>query len=106
MAVSDGESVTVVKDMGLVSNAFDDRMLAALTGHLAIGHTRYSTTGSSQWCNAQPFYRNVGDHSFALAHNGNLVNTGELVDELGGLDAAIAYAVAQAKLVPSWPMAG
>jgi len=83
MAVSDGESVTVVKDMGLVSNAFDDRMLAALTGHLAIGHTRYSTTGSSQWCNAQPFYRNVGDHSFALAHNGNLVNTGELVDELG-----------------------
>jgi amidophosphoribosyltransferase len=83
MAVSDGESVTVVKDMGLVSNAFDDRMLAALTGHLAIGHTRYSTTGSSQWCNAQPFYRNVGDHSFALAHNGNLVNTGELVEELG-----------------------
>jgi len=89
MAVADGETVTVVKDMGLVSNAFDDRMLGALTGHLAIGHTRYSTTGSSQWCNAQPFYRDVGDHSFALAHNGNLVNTAELVDEVGMLPGAV-----------------
>lgn len=89
MAVSDGASVTVVKDMGLVSNAFDDRMLAALTGHLAIGHIRYSTTGSSQWANAQPFYRNVGEHSFALAHNGNLVNTAELADGLGMLPGAV-----------------
>jgi amidophosphoribosyltransferase len=88
MAVADGETVTVVKDMGLVSNAFDDRTLAALTGHLAIGHTRYSTTGSSQWCNAQPFYRNAGEKSFALAHNGNLVNTGELADSLGMLPGA------------------
>ena len=85
MAVADGESVTVVKDMGLVATAFDDRTLAALTGHLAIGHTRYSTTGSSQWANAQPFYRNVDDHSFALAHNGNLVNTAELAEDLGML---------------------
>ena len=54
MAVSDGEDVTVVKDMGLVSHVFDDRVLAPLTGHLAIGHTRYSTTGSSTWRNAQP----------------------------------------------------
>lgn len=89
MAVSDGETMTVVKDMGLVSNAFDDRTLAALTGHLAIGHTRYSTTGSSQWHNAQPFYRNVGHHSFALAHNGNLVNTAELADDLGMLPGSI-----------------
>lgn len=89
MAVSDGDTVTVMKDMGLVSNAFDDRMLAALTGHLAIGHTRYSTTGSSQWSNAQPFYRNVGDHSFALAHNGNLVNTADLAAELGMLPGAV-----------------
>ena len=89
MAVSDGESVTVVKDMGLVSNAFDDRMLGALTGHLAIGHTRYSTTGSSQWSNAQPFYRNVGQHSFALAHNGNLVNTADLADTLGMLPGSV-----------------
>ena len=49
MAVSDGEDVTVVKDMGLVSHVFDDRTLAPLVGDLAIGHTRYSTTGSSTW---------------------------------------------------------
>ena len=54
MAVSDGEMVTVVKDMGLVSNVFDDRTLATLQGHLAIGHTRYSTTGGSGLRNAQP----------------------------------------------------
>jgi amidophosphoribosyltransferase len=89
MAVSDGQMVTVVKDMGLVSNAFDDRTLAALTGHLAIGHTRYSTTGSSTWRNAQPVYRDVGAHTVALAHNGNLVNTGDLADELGMLPGTI-----------------
>jgi amidophosphoribosyltransferase len=89
MAVSDGGHITVVKDMGLVATVFDDRTLAALTGHLAIGHTRYSTTGSSQWCNAQPFYREVGDHSFALGHNGNLVNTRELVDEAGMLPGSV-----------------
>ena len=88
MAVSDGDTITVVKDMGLVSNAFDDRTLAALDGHLAIGHTRYSTTGSSTWRNAQPFYRHVGDHSFALAHNGNLTNTVELAAEVGMLPGA------------------
>ena len=61
MAVADdGASLTVVKDMGLVSNVFDDRTLAALSGHLAIGHCRYSTTGSSTWRNAQPVYRDVG----------------------------------------------
>jgi amidophosphoribosyltransferase len=89
MAVSDGQSVTVVKDMGLVSNAFDDRTLAALTGHLAIGHTRYSTTGSSNWRNAQPVYRDVAAHTVALAHNGNLVNTEDLAEELGMLPGTI-----------------
>ncbi|MCC5952772.1 MAG: amidophosphoribosyltransferase [Acidimicrobiia bacterium] len=89
MAVSDGDTITVVKDMGLVSNAFDDRTLAALDGHLAIGHTRYSTTGASTWRNAQPFYRNVGAHSFAVAHNGNLVNTAELAEDLGMLPGAV-----------------
>ena len=89
IAVSDGQTITVVKDMGLVSNVFDDKTLAALTGHLAIGHTRYSTTGSSTWRNAQPFYRYVGDHSFALAHNGNLVNTEELAAEAGMLPGMI-----------------
>lgn len=90
MAVSDGTTVTVVKDTGLVSNAFDDRTLAALTGHLAIGHTRYSTTGSSVWHNAQPVYRNVGEHTVAIAHNGNLVNTAELATELGMLPGTVS----------------
>ena len=85
MAVSDGDTITVVKDTGLVSNAFDDRTLAGLPGHLAIGHTRYSTTGSSVWHHAQPVYRDVGEHTVALGHNGNLVNTAELVEQLGML---------------------
>ena len=60
MAVSDDETITVVKDMGLVATVFDERTLSGLTGHLAIGHTRYSTAGSSEWSNAQPVYRAVG----------------------------------------------
>ncbi|MFM8861956.1 MAG: amidophosphoribosyltransferase [Acidimicrobiia bacterium] len=89
MAVSDGSAITVVKETGLVSNAFDDRTLLALNGYLAIGHTRYSTTGSSVWRNAQPVYRDVGDHTLALAHNGNLVNTRSLADELGMLPGTV-----------------
>jgi amidophosphoribosyltransferase len=90
MAVSDGETITVVKDMGLVSNAFDDRTLAALDGHLGIGHTRYSTTGSSTWRNAQPVYRDVGEHGFALGHNGNLVNTDALAADAGMLPGTVS----------------
>jgi amidophosphoribosyltransferase len=95
ISVSDGETVTVVKDMGLVTQVFDERRLAPLDGHLAIGHVRYSTTGSSNWRNAQPVYRSVGDAGFALGHNGNLTNTGELAEGLGmlpGLTAAQALA--------------
>ena len=90
MAVSDGSMITIVKETGLVSNAFDDRTLVALNGHLAIGHTRYSTTGSSVWHNAQPVYRDVGAHTIAIAHNGNLVNTEELADELGMLPGTVS----------------
>ena len=90
MAVSDGDLITVVKDMGLVSHVFDERTLAPLTGHLAIGHTRYSTTGSSTWRNAQPVYRGGGATQFALGHNGNLVNTGRLADEAGMLPGMVA----------------
>jgi amidophosphoribosyltransferase len=86
MAVADeGASLTVVKDMGLVPNVFDDRTLAALSGRHAIGHCRYSTTGSSTWRNAQPVYRDVGHHQFALGHNGNLTNTEALADAAGML---------------------
>src|SRR5690349_1013223 len=65
--------------MGLVSQVFDESTLSSLRGHLAVGHTRYSTTGSSTWENAQPTFRTTADGAgLALCHNGNLVNTGEL----------------------------
>jgi amidophosphoribosyltransferase len=89
MAVSDGDTLTVVKDQGLVASVFDDRTLAGLTGHLAIGHCRYSTTGSSTWRNAQPAYRSVGEHMFALGHNGNLVNTEKLAADAGMLEGTV-----------------
>ncbi len=89
IAVSDGHHITVVKDMGLVASAFDDRVLAGLTGDLAIGHTRYSTTGSSSWRAAQPFYRELDGTEFALGHNGNLTNTAELSAVSGMLDGTV-----------------
>jgi amidophosphoribosyltransferase len=89
IAVSDGETITVVKDMGLVTQVFDERHLAPLEGHLSIGHVRYSTTGSSTWRNAQPVYRSVGDAGFALGHNGNLTNTESLSAELGMLPGVL-----------------
>jgi amidophosphoribosyltransferase len=79
MAVSDGSAVVVYKDLGLVAQVFDEPILGALQGHLAIGHTRYSTTGSCTWENAQPSYRPSGHGGgIALGHNGNLTNTAEL----------------------------
>jgi amidophosphoribosyltransferase len=79
IAVSDGSSVLVYKDLGLVSQVFDDATLETLQGHLAIGHTRYSTTGSTTWENAQPSFRTTtAGTGLALGHNGNLVNTAEL----------------------------
>ncbi|MGV3760818.1 MAG: amidophosphoribosyltransferase [Actinomycetota bacterium] len=89
MAVSDGTDMMVVKDQGLVASVFDDRSLAGLAGHLAIGHCRYSTTGSSTWRNAQPAYRGVGERHFALGHNGNLTNTEALVAEAGMLPGTV-----------------
>jgi amidophosphoribosyltransferase len=85
MAVSDGETITVVKDMGLVTNVFDEPTLACLQGHLAMGHTRYSTAGPSTWRNAQPAYRSVGAAGFALGHNGTLTNTEALAEQMGML---------------------
>jgi amidophosphoribosyltransferase len=89
MAVSDGDTVTVVKDMGLVATVFDERTLSGLSGHLAIGHTRYSTHGASAWDGAQPVYRPVGRAGFALGHNGNLTNTVELAEKVGMLPGSI-----------------
>lgn len=90
MAVSNLEDVMVVKEMGLVSNVFDDRALTSLPGDIAVGQTRYSTTGHSQWRNAQPIYRGVGELQFALGHNGNLVNTEELANDAGMLPGTVA----------------
>ncbi|MCU0301873.1 MAG: amidophosphoribosyltransferase [Candidatus Nanopelagicales bacterium] len=78
MAVSDGHQTVVYKDMGLVSQVFTEGALASLHGHVAIGHCRYSTTGSSVWENAQPTFRGTATGHLALAHNGNLTNTAEL----------------------------
>jgi amidophosphoribosyltransferase len=85
MAVSDGSSLMVIKDMGLVAQVFNDYKVAGLAGHLAIGHTRYSTTGSSSWHNAQPMYRQAGGTEFAVGHNGNLTNTDDLAASMGML---------------------
>src|SRR6202034_3931087 len=70
---------------GLVSQVFDEHKLRSLVGEMAIGHVRYSTTGSSEWENAQPIVRDDG-RSLALAHNGNLINAVELHSELRGRD--------------------
>jgi amidophosphoribosyltransferase len=80
IAVSEGDNVVVFKDMGLVSQVFDAEKLSCLPGYLAIGHVRYSTTGSSSWENAQPSYKTAGRLSIALGHNGNLINTRELAE--------------------------
>ncbi len=78
IAVSNERQILVYKDMGLVSQVFDESTLESLTGSLAIGHARYSTTGSSVWQNAQPTFRPTAHGSVALAHNGNLTNTHDL----------------------------
>lgn len=82
IAVSNGEEVAVYKQMGLVSQVFDEEILSRLRGHLAIGHTRYSTTGSSVIRNAQPILVNDGQVSLALGHNGNLLNALSLRTDL------------------------
>ncbi len=85
IAVGDHETVTVTKNLGLVSRVFKESDLDSLTGDVAIGHTRYSTTGAStSWENAQPHLSAIGQQMIALAHNGNLVNTTELRDDLKG----------------------
>jgi amidophosphoribosyltransferase len=82
IAVSDRGRLTVLREMGLVTQVFDEQKVRGLRGQLAIGHTRYSTTGSAQWSNAQPIVQHGRHRTVALGHNGNLVNAGELRDEL------------------------
>jgi amidophosphoribosyltransferase len=88
IAVSNEGRLTVLREMGLVAQVFDEQNLGGLDGQLAIGHTRYSTTGSTQWSNAQPILQHGRARTVALGHNGNLVNAGELRDSLEGVKLA------------------
>jgi amidophosphoribosyltransferase len=96
IAVADGSQVLVFKDLGLVSQVFEEQTLAAMEGHVAIGHCRYSTTGQTTWENAQPVFRNTAAGTgVALGHNGNLVNSAELVArarEAGLMSTRVPYA--------------
>ena len=85
MATWDHEGITVFKDNGLVASVFNEQSLHSLRGDLAIGHTRYSTSGSANWTAAQPVYRSAGRVGFAIGHNGNLTNTDELAARAGVL---------------------
>jgi amidophosphoribosyltransferase len=82
IAVSDRGRVTALRDMGLVTQVFSEQKLRGLRGEVAIGHSRYSTTGSTHWANAQPIVQHGPARTVALGHNGNLTNTGELRAEL------------------------
>jgi amidophosphoribosyltransferase len=90
IAVSDAGRLTALRDMGLVTQVFDEQKLRGLHGQLAIGHTRYSTTGSSQWWNAQPLVQHGSARTVALGHNGNLTNAADLRDELASAGHRLA----------------
>jgi amidophosphoribosyltransferase len=84
VAVADGTEVVVYKDLGMIAQVLDERRLPAFHGDLAIAHCRYSTTGSTVWENAQPTLRLGPRRAVAIGHNGNLVNTRELLASLRG----------------------
>jgi len=90
IAVSEDGRLTGMRDLGLVSQVFDEKKLHGLHGEVAIGHTRYSTTGSSAWANAQPLLHHGSARTVALGHNGNLVNVGELREELRAAGVKLA----------------
>ncbi len=90
IAVSDRGRLTVLRDMGLVSQVFTEEKLRGLQGDVAIGHTRYSTTGSTHWANAQPLIHHGRARTVALGHNGNLVNAAELREELAADGVTLA----------------
>src|SRR6476646_7625489 len=90
IAVSDGDQLMLYKDLGMISTVLDERRLPSLRGQLAIAHCRYSTTGSTVWENAQPTFRRGPRRAVAIGHNGNLVNTRELLEQLEGGRARLA----------------
>jgi amidophosphoribosyltransferase len=111
IAVSNGKTINAHKDMGLVAQIFDEQTLEPLKGHIGIGHTRYSTTGSSRMANVQPFQMQSYLGPIALAHNGNLTNASDLRDEVlrrgVGLTSTSDTEVATMVLLggdsPDWP---
>src|SRR6476620_1935531 len=98
IAVSEHGRVTALRDLGLVSQVFNERRLRGLVGDVAIGHTRYSTTGSSHWSNAQPLVQHGAARTIALAHNGNLTNAAELREELA-LDGVRMSSTADTEMI-------
>jgi amidophosphoribosyltransferase len=82
MAVSDGATMVVYKDLGLVSQVFDETVVRSMRGRTVIGHVRYSTTGAASWANTQPSFKSSPAGEIAIAHNGNLVNSLELRESL------------------------
>jgi amidophosphoribosyltransferase len=106
IAVGDGRTVIVFKELGLVAQVFDDVTLSSLVGHVAVGHTRYSTTGSSTWENAQPSYRSTkSGGGIALGHNGNLTNTAELAAALSASPATSTAPAASEQMHDGGPRA-
>ena len=105
IAVSDGGSIVCYREMGLLSSIFDEEILSRLTGYIATGHTRYSTTGSSVVVNAQPLLESTELGEFAIAHNGNLTNTEELRTKLSPTTvlAATSDSEVLAKLIVEAP---
>src|SRR5881409_1873856 len=84
IAVSEQGRLTALRDLGLVAQVFDEQKLSGLRGEISIGHTRYSTTGSNAWANAQPLLHHGRTRTVAVGHNGNLINADELRAEIGG----------------------
>src|SRR5512135_1680400 len=84
IAVGDGSEIFLYKDLGMIAQVLDERRLPAMRGDLAMAHCRYSTTGSTVWENAQPTLRLGPRRALAIGHNGNLVNTRELLGQLHG----------------------
>ncbi|MBN2396294.1 MAG: amidophosphoribosyltransferase [Candidatus Atribacteria bacterium] len=82
IAVTSGENILVYRDLGLVSEVFNERILNTLKGNIAIGHVRYSTAGMNSWENSQPILNQFSGGSFALAHNGHIINQDELRERL------------------------
>jgi len=91
IASSDGQHILVYKDMGLVSQVFNEASLDGLRGHIAVGHTRYSLKGQSTWDDAQPTLSPTANGTLALAHNGALTNTAELTGGDGSVDDTTVF---------------